>query len=89
MSTAQYLANQVYGEKPKMTRETVLNHSVTLAVGAFCCWAFYEDGMKKGHRQALQEVAPISHSPVMLNEYLEEKGIYMFDEEELRALRKP
>lgn len=97
MSTEQYLANRMFGKRPE-PRVGFREHMKGLwedcgqgiavsIVWVFICMNYYDEGKEIGQREALRQIAPISNSLPLMKQHLQEKGIYMFEEEELRELQ--
>ena len=77
--------------EPKPSREERINKiirdTIILIIIAYICGMFYSNGKETGRHEALREIAPISNDLAMMQSYLREQGIYMFEQEEIRQLQ--
>jgi hypothetical protein len=77
--------------EPKPSREEQINKiirdTIILIIIACICGMFYSNGKETGRHEALREIAPISNDLARMQSYLQEHGIYMFEQEEIRQLQ--
>lgn len=97
MSTLEHLANLQFGKRPVPRvgfKENMkglwedYGQGITVSiVWVIICMAYYNEGKEAGQQEALRQIAPISNSLPLMKSHLQEHGIYMFEEDELRDLR--
>jgi hypothetical protein len=74
--------------EPKLTGpQRIIRDTIILIIIAYICGMFYSNGKETGRHEALREIAPISNDLARMQSYLQEHGIYMFEQEEIRQLQ--